>query len=537
MNQTATAVRPGRAHHLPPPAAPMCFGGISGRSSRLFRGGFLLVAGAALCGLVHLFLSDSAFVGTYLLITAATLASVWIWIRKGNPGLPFLPLFLLQQGVIYALPLVVGDTNLERIPEGVALQSGVSVGLLVLAATLGHHLGTSAARNPSPSRWNFFRRQGPEELRRAATLALIMLGASIAFHLATRSGLLYQMLPGSLWRLFPVIRTISDAAALFGALIGGLCLSPAPRSPRTFLYWGLLVSVFFLSIADVLLSAATGLILATAVGQALGRARFPWLFFLAAFSLLGFLNQGKFMVREKYWDPQSHTTRLAVSQLPAFYLDWASNSAEKLFGPSDPHAVPPSRPRASSADDGQSLLDRIDNFQILSYVVEAIEERDMPVLAGKTYTLIPPLLIPRFLWANKPRTHEGQILLNLHFKRQKDVEETEKTYIAWGLLPESIGNFGVFLGPILLGLGLGVLMGMLERFSRFKEIFSIEGILLVALLLKIITSFEMVSSVFVTSAFQFLVVVAAGGWLLRKWFEMGEAGNPHRHPRPHRHAA
>lgn len=534
MNQTSTAVRPPQSHHRPASGSAMSFGGISARSSRLFRGGLLLIAAAALCGLIHLFLSDSAFVGTYLLIAATTIASVWIWISKGGSGLPFLPLFLLQQGVIYALPLVVGDANLKQIPEGVVFQSGISVCLLLIFSTLGHHLGKRWAKPSSLSRGNFFQRQGPQELRRAATLALFMLGASVAFHLATRSGLLYQMLPGSLWRLFPVIRTLSDASALFGALIGGLCLSPVPRSPKALLYWGLLLSIFFLSIADALLSAATGLILATAVGQALGKARFPWLFLLAAFSLLGFLNQGKFAVRDKYWDSESNTTHLEISQLPSFYVEWAAASSEHLFGSSDDPAIPAARSRRASVEnDGQSLLDRIDNFQILSYVIEAIEEKDMPVLSGKTYSLIPPLLIPRFLWANKPRTHEGQILLNLHFKRQKTVEQTEKTYIAWGLLPESIGNFGVFIGPVILGLGLGGVMGVLERFSYRKEIFSIEGILLVALLLKIITSFEMVSSVFVTSAFQFLVVVAAGGWLLRKWFQMGEARSHlrHRHQR------
>ena len=481
MNTIATAAPPQQAHHRPVTGTAMSFGSISSRSSRLFRGGFLLIAGAALCGLIHLFLSDSNFIGTFLLIALSTLASVWLWISKAHSGLPFLPLFLLQQGVIYAMPLVVGAPELSEIPGGIMIQSGVSVALLLLCSVLGHHLGTRVAKPPLASRWNFFQKQGSVEFHRAANLALLMLGASVAFHLATRSGLLYQMLPGSLWRLFPVIRTISDAAALFGALIGGLCLSPFPRSPRTVLYWSLLLSIFFLSIADVLLSAATGLILATAVGQALGKARFPWLFLLAAFSLLGFLNQGKFVVRENYWDPESNTTKLAVSQLPSFYLDWASASAENLFGTSDGPTIPTTRTNNGPVKiNGQSLLERIDNFQILSYVIEAVEEKDMPVLAGKTYSLIPPLLIPRFLWADKPRTHEGQIMLNLHFKRQKTVEETEKTYIAWGLLPESIGNFGAYFGPILLGLGMGLIMGLLERFSYRKEIFSIEGILLVA---------------------------------------------------------
>lgn len=526
MNQAASQVQSGqpRAHHRPVVESVTSFGSISSRSSRLHRGGFLLFVGISLLGLFHLYLSDSTLIGTYSFIAATTLAGLYYWISQGKSGLPFLPLFVIQQGVIYALPLVVGDTNLDEIPDDIAFQSGISVALLLSASILGHRIGRRFPRTPVPSRWNFFPRQGPEELRRATSLAILMLVASVVFHLATRSGLLYQLLPGSLWRFFPVIRALADASALFGALIGGLSISLVPHPTRKLLYWSLLLAIFFLSIADVLLSAATGLILATAVGLALGKGRFPLVFLALTFSLLGFLNQGKFTVREKYWDSDSNTTQLAVSQLPSFYADWAATSAEALFTSSRP-SIRPEENRVKI--DGQSLLDRIDNFQILAYVVEAISEDDAPLLEGKTYTLIPPLLVPRFLWPEKPRTHEGQILLNLHFKRQKSVEETEKTYIAWGLLPESIGNFGVYLGPIILGFLFGTLMGWLETYSLRKQIFSIEGVVLVALLLKIITSFEMVSSVFVTSTFQFLVIVSAGGFILHKLFKLSRTKESH----------
>ncbi len=504
-----------------PTLPPNSFGEVTSRSPRLHQSGITILGSAAFLGAGHLFFSgnsDHAIIFTLLCVVA--LGCIWSWASRSIKGLPFLPLFLLQQGMIYAMPLVVGDENLSIISSGTLYLSAFSVVLLLLSALAGHRMGSRSAGPPPLTRWPFFRDRNITSSPRTANLCLALLGSSIAFYLTTRSGLLYQLLPGSLWSLFPVIRTGSDAASMFGALIGGIALVDHPQRIKAVIYWVLLASIFFLSIADVLLSAATGLIIATSIGMALGRAKFPWFFLISAFAILAFLNQGKFTVRDKYWDSETNTTRLAISQLPTFYLDWASVSAEQLLWKED-DLFEPTTAKPSKEEEGQNLLDRIDNLQILTFVVNSIESEGKPTLLGKTYALIPPLLVPRFLWHDKPRSHEGQVLLNLHFERQKTREETEKTYIAWGLLPEAVGNFGVFFGPIFLGLLGGFVCGKLEYFSIRKELFSIEGLILLALLLKVTTSFEMVSSVFVTSTFQFLVVVAIGSWFVCLWFRSG----------------
>ncbi|MDF1658882.1 MAG: hypothetical protein P1U58_14800 [Verrucomicrobiales bacterium] len=516
-----------------PDIPPNSFGAISSRAPQLYRGGATILGLASLLGAGNLFINgNSTHAIAFTLICIATLGCLWSWAAKPIKGLPYLPLFLLQQGVIYAMPLVIGDENLASISSSTLYLSTLSVILLIVSALAGHRLGSRAANPPPLTRWSFFPNQDISTSPRTANLCLALLISSIAFYLTTRSGVLYQLLPGSLWSLFPVIRTGSDAASMFGALIGGIALVNNPQRVKAVIYWLLLGTIFFLSIADVLLSAATGLILATSVGLALGRAKFPWLFLISALALLGFLNQGKFTVRDKYWDSETNTTHLSIAQLPSFYLDWASESAEQLLWKEDDLFEATTKP--SSATEGQSLLDRIDNLQILTFVVNAVETTETPTLNGKTYSLIPPLLVPRFLWHDKPRTHEGQVLLNLHFERQKKREDTEKTYIAWGLLPESIGNFGIFCGPVFLGLLAGFIIGKLEYFSIRKELFSIEGLILLALLLKVTTSFEMVSSVFVTSTFQFLVVVAIGSWFVCLWFRSGPPAiapyAPTRHP-------
>jgi hypothetical protein len=129
------------------------------------------------------------------------------------------------------------------------------------------------------------------------------------------------------------------------------------------------------------------------------------------------------------------------------------------------------------------------------------------LLHGATYELIPPLLVPRILNPDKPRSHQGQVLLNVHFGRQ-DLNSTFDTYIAWGLLPEAYGNFGEYAGSLCIGIFLGVCFAWVEMFTARKLVISMEGFLSLSLMLNLMNSFEMVSSVFVTSTFQsFLIIV------------------------------
>ena len=127
--------------------------------------------------------------------------------------------------------------------------------------------------------------------------------------------------------------------------------------------------------------------------------------------------------------------------------------------------------------------------------------------------MIPMLAIPRFLWPGKPRTHEAQVQFNLHFGRQKNEKETYQTYIAIGLLPEAVGNFGFFLGPVLIGTSLGFGTGWLERAALRKQVVSLEGMLIFAVTSHLALSFEMSAAVLVTATFQ-IVVAVVGGYVL-----------------------
>jgi hypothetical protein len=187
-------------------------------------------------------------------------------------------------------------------------------------------------------------------------------------------------------------------------------------------------------------------------------------------------------------------------------MDWASASFAAL-GHEKANPSPYASKADSPASSHQTLLDRLDNLQTLLFIIHAVGTDRISIVHGDTYKLIPALLVPRILWPDKPRTHEGQVLLNVHFGRQ-DLFSTYTTYVAWGLLPEAYANFGPMLGAAFLGVVLGLSFAWLENFTARKLVVSLEGFIAFDIILSMLNSFEMVASVLVTSAFQSLVPIA-----------------------------
>jgi len=258
-----------------------------------------------------------------------------------------------------------------------------------------------------------------------------------------------------------------------------------------------------LALTSLLLYTVFGLVCAVSLGIFWSAGRVPWRLLVTGVVIVGFLQIGKTDMRELYHfggdeEQGSEARPTTLASLPKFYGDWLALSLNDIG--------------ASKADDERerhskhsSLGDRIDNLQNLLYVVRAVEVEKVAPLGGSTYTIIPALLAPRIIWPEKPRTHEGQVMLNVYYGRQTE-EESLVTYIAWGLLPEAYGNFGPLFGALFLGVVLGLFSAWVESYTALKPLLSIEGMCAFGMLLGIATSFEMVASVLVTSQFQALIV-------------------------------
>jgi hypothetical protein len=483
-----------------------------------FRNGFGVFGLLILVGAISLGLRRPDYFPEYVGIALAALVPLGCWLGRRRKGVPVLAVFALQQAAVYLTPLYSESVALEGYSPAVMATSAFGIGLFLLLLPLGWWAGVRAI-HLKPSRWNMSLAGSGGGRDKAMTIALTLLVIGFAFELLSFTGWILALVPTALAGFLPVLRTFASAAEALGALLGGYAVAAPGRGGHSPFYWVLLAGISIISISGVLLSSATALVVAASIGQAFGKRRLPWMFLAVCLSIAGFFNLGKFTMRDRYWVNGSMTA-ISLAQLPGHYAEWAAASMAKLAGAGGLVAGGD----VGADDKGQSLLDRIDNYQNMAFVVNAQQVRHAEPLAGEGYTLIPALFIPRFLWADKPRTHEGQILLNLHYGRQGSVEDTEKTYIAWGLLPEAVGNFGVVLGPVILGPILGFFFGLLETWSVRKRLFSVEGMIAAAVVLQVLVSFEMAASVFLTSTFQMVVAVAVGASILRMILDSGGQG-------------
>jgi len=228
----------------------------------------------------------------------------------------------------------------------------------------------------------------------------------------------------------------------------------------------------------------------------LGRSRLALSITLAGLALISFLNIGKPVIRAIYWNQGASLPSNPV----VLFRAWTLASLDAIG-------------QAGDGGPGNLFTDRFNNLQNLLYVQQELRA-GTPTLDGESLSVIPEVLLPRFLNPNKVRSQEGQVLLNLHFGRQLSRQDSETTYIAWGFLAEGVGNFGSTAGPIVMGLAVGVLLRFTENLGRGQQILSTPGLLSLSLMVFWLTSYEMAASTFAAAVFQIVVVVLLVGW----WF-------------------
>ncbi len=457
---------------------------------------------------IYLVYADRPGAGAFALIATGTCIALVVWSR-GGIGLPLLPMLIIQNLVIYGVPIAAGHENIIAYPRAFVFSAGIEVLVFNVALALAWKMGMQVIHPSPPASYALheFNRAGAKGWAR---LGFAMIVSATAFEVLQGLDLLgglYAVMPsGSDSILYALVAVVSACGFFLVALIiGGNESSFIEKT----VFWVLLVANAMMSASDFLLSSAAANLITVAIGFFWSSDRVPWKYLTVAMLSLSFLNTGKTTMRTRYWGnedaPVIHRT---FAQLPACYVEWISVSYNAIIE-NDTANTLSENDNTLQANKNQTLLDRIDNLQNLLFVIDAIETDHIKPLEGKTYLLIPPLLVPRVLWPDKPRSHEGQILLNVHFGRQ-DLESTLTTYIAWGLLPEAYGNFGPIMGSACLGVFLGFLFAWIENITARKLLVSMEGFLSLSLLMNLMNSFEMVASVLVTSTFQsFVVIVAA----------------------------
>lgn len=455
-------------------------------------------------------LANSSNPGTiaFALIAASSILAIKIWSSEGR-GIPIIPLLACQNLLLYAVPIVMHDAVIGRYPAEMQTLAGAEVFVSNIAMILAWR--ASMAIIPAYSPLCFALQGVDSESPRLTRFGMgLLIGSTVyqTLDVAHLLGIFLNLLPSGSDSITRVIVSASSACGFFmvGIMLGRGRLS---RWGRT-MFWAALATQCIVSCSQFLLSASVTVIFAAVIGLFWGSGKVPWRLLLVAMAMFAILNLGKFTMRAKYWNVDGNenvNTDYGLVELPRIYTEWFGASFDAMSG-----AKSAAAPSASfrtfddpqiddEAASGQSLFARMNNLQSLLFVIDQVRTNHVKPLGGATYTLIPPLLVPRILWPTKPRTHEGQILLNVYFGRQ-DLRSTFTTYVAWGLLPEAYGNFGPLLGAIYLGVFVGLIFAWSERYIERKLLLSMEGFIAFTIFVGMANSYEMVASVLVTSVFQ-----------------------------------
>ncbi|MDB6127021.1 MAG: hypothetical protein JWM35_917 [Verrucomicrobia bacterium] len=454
----------------------------------------------------------SVLAAAYLLITGRPGAMAVVLMGVGasfvlfawkNLGVsvPLTPLIAVQHLVIYGLPIVIGNETVIPYSDRLLRQSGLELLVFFVALAGGWRAGMQfiPPSEPISRALRIITMEGNRGLQRVGYSLILFTTLYYLLQSLDLFSSVVAMLPSGSESM---INTLTSVAALCGFFIIALEVGSGKTSiTNVIAFWFLFTVNCLLTAVGLLLSSTTGFIAAVAIGLFWGSQRVPWVFLVTVLSLLAFFSLGKYEMRTRYWEnSEDFIPFVALQDLPSRYAEWAQVSVETLTR----HGTT-SMQQQEAAETG-SVLSRINNLQNLLYVMDETETHETPLLHGATYSLIPPLLIPRIFWPDKPRTHEGQVMLNVHFGRQ-DLISSFRSYIAWGLLPEAYGNFGPWMGSVFLGLVLGWLGAWYERYFSNKLVISLEGFIAFTIFLGVAASFEMVASVLVTSMFQGVMVV------------------------------
>jgi hypothetical protein len=454
----------------------------------------------------------------FVYISGSSAFALYCWTNSGR-SLPLFALLVLQNLILYGLPIVSNNASLRSFTPDEITSAGIQVLIFNLAMLIAWQGAMRLIRTGGRTCYALLGLDSAS--LRLTVLGLALVAISTLYHVLVSTQLLdivLDILPAGSYSIFSAVSQAVSACGFFlsGMMIGG---GTATKTHRI-LFWSMFALQCTMTASGFLLSASVLIILSSCVGLFWGSGRIPWRLLIAMFVVFGFLNLGKFEMRDKYWnfdDEGAGDTRFI--DIPSRYAEWASASIDVLSSGSPKHDA--ARLNALGSDEAevaaaQTLTQRINNLGNLLYAIDVMWAKKLEPLDGATYALIPPLLIPRILWPEKPRTHEGQVMLNVYFGRQ-DLESTFRTYIAWGLLAEAYGNFGPIKGALILGLALGFVCGWIEQAVCNKLVLSLEGFLSFTLFLMFANSYEMVASVFVTAVFQSFVpiVIASAPFVAR----------------------
>lgn len=428
-------------------------------------------------------LSSGAAFGS-LLIAFGALLPAYLWCSGRVPGVPLLPLFALTFLWTYAYPLVSSHPIIALYSDEAGFAAGAAVAMFLLLCTGAWFLVTTK----------------PHQLPARIRAMVPGKGDYLFSMLILLAGLLTMSVVGQWFELesglFSILR-----AALFGlSSVGIFALAyrwgkGELRGAKVGVFLAALVLYGFAQMSTLFLVSGVVAAILALVGFATGRRVVPWIWIFAFTLVFATLHAGKGDMREHYWYPMPEPVQ--PWDYPVFFARWVDAGVSTMASPAPEELAQP-------------LYERVGLAHLLLKILDESPDR-VPYLNGRTYAIVPQLLIPRAFSPDKIPAHEGTTILSVHYGLQSR-DDTRTTTIGWGLLNEAAANFGV-PGIIGLAIALGAGYGWVTRFAAEAPILSLRMLVAITFMVFAVQT-EFTAGVYVSALFQSLVSLSA----LSLWF-------------------
>jgi hypothetical protein len=433
-----------------------------------------------------------------ILIGIAALYPSYLWCSGKALGMPVFPMFALTFLWTYALPLVSNHPRVITYSPDSHFSASIAVALCLGSGTF---VWFQFVKSPPPY---------PKIYRaliehKGDNFFLFILAGAIFFNMYSLGG--WFALDRGIFTLIRSAILGSNTLAIF-ALSYRMGTEELSKNASRFF-----VILLFLCLTSsgvgLVLRASTGMFTVAIIAFILGRRKIPMATICIVFICLSLLHYGKGEMRAKYWFGNQQTF-IQPWEYPARYTEWVGYSLNYLQQ---------DKSETTKRQEKSSSLERSSVIQMLLLAQEKTPQ-EIPYLYGKTYSILPQILIPRFLNSNKIRSHEGTHILSIYYGLQTP-KATLRTTIAWGLVAESYANFG-FLGCAGIGIILGAAYGQATRWNIHTPLLSARSLFNV-LLISCAFQTEWTAGVYVASLFQASIVLLIITVVFMKAYKLNES--------------
>lgn len=375
------------------------------------------------------------------------------WLLRNDTSYPLMEVMQMTLVPFYAVPLMTAHEAVVLYPESVLIKAAWLVVVFQICCSLG---GLVVERNFRPAR---FRPWWSDELFAEDNLKFTnyTLGVTTAWLLISNfTEFIPSEMTGTLRAIFFGIGIISGfiQARMWGS--GHL-----DQSSKIYFAVNIVLQMILSSLSLLLISSLITFLLVM-VGYFSAARRVPLLACAIALPIFVILHSGKTKMREIYW---SNISRLdTIDQVPAYYYEWFQYGLE-----SGGNIVE----TEENTHNRSNLFERASLFQIVCYAVDTVPDRTA-YLNGDTYVLIPPQIVPRFLWPDKPSPNDSVKILSVRLGLL-NADQAKSTSIGYGLIAESYINFGLY-GTAVLGFIVGWGLHQVSRATAICTTLSMGGI-------------------------------------------------------------